>query len=368
VRGLKPISETIGRGGRRVLCASHGVPTASRWVGQRWEPAALAVRARLRAGAGGARGCGVRAGQRPRRGARGRAPRRRQGTPLVRRGALRAKHAARRLERRGVGGSPNGLADRDDANAIVGVPEDSSIEIVLSFGYPARPRDPESRSAEEWSARARRKPLGRARRAAVEAGLDLGAREEGRRDAVRFLIRDRDSKLTASFDEVLRAEGIRVITAPVRAPRACARRALGGKPASRVPRSAADPRPPPPRARPPRLCPALQRTQAAPLALPAAAGREAAADRRAGAEQRAAAARSASAAATDSADCCTNTNSPRSRSPLETAASHARRGPIHPCEIRRDLLFARARETSWMHHARRWTRRSAELGPWAMLG
>jgi nitroreductase len=59
----------------------------------------------------------------------------------------------------GVGGSPNGLADRDAANAIVGVPEDSSIEIVLSFGYPARPRDPESRSAEEWSARARRKPL-----------------------------------------------------------------------------------------------------------------------------------------------------------------------------------------------------------------
>jgi nitroreductase len=59
----------------------------------------------------------------------------------------------------GVGGSPNGLADRDDANAIVGVPEDSSIEIVLSFGYPARPRDPEARRAEEWSARARRKPL-----------------------------------------------------------------------------------------------------------------------------------------------------------------------------------------------------------------
>jgi hypothetical protein len=30
---------------------------------------------------------------------------------------------------------------------------------VLTFGYPARGRDPESRSAEEWSARANRRPL-----------------------------------------------------------------------------------------------------------------------------------------------------------------------------------------------------------------
>jgi transposase InsO family protein len=36
----------------------------------------------------------------------------------------------------------------------------------------------------------------------------------------KFLIRDRDSKFTAVFDEVLAGNGMRIIKAPVRSPRA----------------------------------------------------------------------------------------------------------------------------------------------------
>lgn len=55
----------------------------------------------------------------------------------------------------GITSSPNGVSDPDAAAEICGAP----VKLVLSFGYPARPRDPEARPAEEWSARANRKPL-----------------------------------------------------------------------------------------------------------------------------------------------------------------------------------------------------------------
>jgi transposase InsO family protein len=45
---------------------------------------------------------------------------------------------------------------------------------------------------------------------------DLSDREP----AIRFLIRDRDMKLTPAFDTVFRSEGITVIRTPVRAPNA----------------------------------------------------------------------------------------------------------------------------------------------------
>jgi nitroreductase len=59
----------------------------------------------------------------------------------------------------GVGASPNGISDEPAARAALALEDEEKIAIILSFGYPAKPRDPESRSAEEWSARAKRRPL-----------------------------------------------------------------------------------------------------------------------------------------------------------------------------------------------------------------
>ncbi|HEY2371108.1 MAG TPA: nitroreductase family protein [Gaiellaceae bacterium] len=56
----------------------------------------------------------------------------------------------------GVGASPNGIKDPDRAAELVG---GGPVKMILSFGYPEKPRDPHSRTAEEWSARANRKPF-----------------------------------------------------------------------------------------------------------------------------------------------------------------------------------------------------------------
>jgi nitroreductase len=60
----------------------------------------------------------------------------------------------------GLISSPNGIADEALARAELGAAEEERPVIVLSFGRPRRPRDPERLTRAEWSARANRKPLG----------------------------------------------------------------------------------------------------------------------------------------------------------------------------------------------------------------
>jgi nitroreductase len=59
----------------------------------------------------------------------------------------------------GVASGPNGMPDRDRAGDVLGLGGDEIVRVVLGFGYPSRPHDPDSRSAEDWSAQANRKPL-----------------------------------------------------------------------------------------------------------------------------------------------------------------------------------------------------------------
>jgi nitroreductase len=58
-----------------------------------------------------------------------------------------------------VASCPNGMPDAETTAAALGLGDEERPVVVLTFGYAARERDPESRSAEEWSARADRKPL-----------------------------------------------------------------------------------------------------------------------------------------------------------------------------------------------------------------
>jgi nitroreductase len=55
----------------------------------------------------------------------------------------------------GVASCPNGISDAEAAARICG----GDVKMILSFGYPARPRDVNARTADEWSARAKRAPL-----------------------------------------------------------------------------------------------------------------------------------------------------------------------------------------------------------------
>ena len=59
----------------------------------------------------------------------------------------------------GVASCPNGVKDAEAAASVLALTGDELPATVLSFGYPARRRDPGSRTAEEWSARANRRAL-----------------------------------------------------------------------------------------------------------------------------------------------------------------------------------------------------------------
>ena len=59
----------------------------------------------------------------------------------------------------GVVSCPNGMPEPARTADALGLEGDQQPVIVLSFGYPRQPRDPESKSAEEWSREANRKPL-----------------------------------------------------------------------------------------------------------------------------------------------------------------------------------------------------------------
>ncbi len=59
----------------------------------------------------------------------------------------------------GIGSCPNGTPDRGAVSELLGLRDGEKPAIILTFGYPARPVDPESRSPEEWIERANRKPF-----------------------------------------------------------------------------------------------------------------------------------------------------------------------------------------------------------------
>jgi nitroreductase len=59
----------------------------------------------------------------------------------------------------GLASCPNAVTDQETAREILVAGEDERVEIVLSFGVPGKPRDPDVRSVAEWSERANRRSL-----------------------------------------------------------------------------------------------------------------------------------------------------------------------------------------------------------------
>jgi nitroreductase len=59
----------------------------------------------------------------------------------------------------GVLSCPNGIPDQGNVQRALALGGDEEVGIVLSFGYPTRPRNPEAHPPEWWSAHANRKPL-----------------------------------------------------------------------------------------------------------------------------------------------------------------------------------------------------------------
>ena len=58
-----------------------------------------------------------------------------------------------------VGSCPNGMPDPDAVARLLDLEEDERPVTVLTFGYPARSRDPQRHEAVQWIERADRKPF-----------------------------------------------------------------------------------------------------------------------------------------------------------------------------------------------------------------
>jgi nitroreductase len=59
----------------------------------------------------------------------------------------------------GIASCPNGIADAGKAQDALRLDEDEPLAVVLTFGYAERGSAPDSRSPDEWSARADRRSL-----------------------------------------------------------------------------------------------------------------------------------------------------------------------------------------------------------------